>query len=40
MEWLTRPAERTHAGESARALVRSGLGAAERSYDVVAALLN
>jgi 3-deoxy-D-manno-octulosonic-acid transferase len=40
IEWLTRSPERTHAGERARALVRSGLGAAERSFAVVAGLLD
>lgn len=39
-EWLHNPAARGHAGERARALVRSGLGAAQRSYELVARLLD
>ena len=37
--WLTDPAARTQAGHAARTLVQSGLGAAERSWDLVASLL-
>lgn len=36
--WLT-PAERLGAGERARAIVRSGLGAADRSFELVARLM-
>lgn len=39
-EWLTDPAERDIAGERARALVRSGLGAADRSFALVERLLD
>jgi 3-deoxy-D-manno-octulosonic-acid transferase len=37
--WITDPAARREAGDYARALVRSGLGAAERSFDLVNRLL-
>lgn len=38
-EWLTNPAARAAAGNSARERVLAGLGASERSYALVAALL-
>jgi 3-deoxy-D-manno-octulosonic-acid transferase len=38
-DWLGSPAARDAAGASARAMVQSGLGAAERSYELVMALL-
>ena len=37
--WITEPAVRREAGEYARALVRSGVGAAERSFELVERLL-
>jgi 3-deoxy-D-manno-octulosonic-acid transferase len=37
--WITSTASRREAGDSARALVRSGLGAAERSFELVNRLL-
>jgi hypothetical protein len=37
--WLGDAAARTHAGAAARGVVQSGLGAAERSAELVAALL-
>jgi 3-deoxy-D-manno-octulosonic-acid transferase len=37
--WVTEAAARREAGDYARALVRSGLGAAERSFDIVNRLL-
>jgi hypothetical protein len=37
--WLGSVPARDAAGASARAMVRDGLGAAERSYDLVTALL-
>jgi len=37
--WATDPAERREAGDYARALVRSGIGAAERSFELVNRLL-
>jgi 3-deoxy-D-manno-octulosonic-acid transferase len=37
--WLDDEAARRSAGEAARGVVRAGLGAAERSYDLVAALM-
>jgi 3-deoxy-D-manno-octulosonic-acid transferase len=37
--WLSRPDERRAAGDAARAVVHSGLGAASRSYALVAELL-
>ncbi|MEO9034345.1 MAG: glycosyltransferase N-terminal domain-containing protein [Gemmatimonadaceae bacterium] len=37
--WLTNPAGRKEASDYARALVRSGVGAAERSYGLIARLL-
>ena len=40
MRWLGDGAERAHAGAQARALVESGIGAADRSFDLVAALLD
>ena len=39
-EWLNDNAARSHAGERARALVRSGVGAAQRSYELVSRLLD
>jgi 3-deoxy-D-manno-octulosonic-acid transferase len=39
-EWLTNESARVRAGAAARALVRAGLGAAERSWRLVAALLD
>ena len=37
--WMTDPAARREAGDYARALVRSGVGAAERSFELVERLL-
>jgi 3-deoxy-D-manno-octulosonic-acid transferase len=37
--WLTDPEGRRAAGDAARAVVRAGLGAADRSYELVAALM-
>ena len=37
--WLDDPSARRDAGAAAREVVRAGLGAAERSYDLVAALM-
>jgi 3-deoxy-D-manno-octulosonic-acid transferase len=37
--WITEPTARREAGDYARALVRSGLGAAERSFEIVNRLL-
>jgi 3-deoxy-D-manno-octulosonic-acid transferase len=37
--WLDDPPARRAAGDLAREVVRSGLGAAERSYELVAALM-
>jgi 3-deoxy-D-manno-octulosonic-acid transferase len=37
--WVTEPAARREAGDYARALVRSGIGAAERSFELVERLL-
>jgi 3-deoxy-D-manno-octulosonic-acid transferase len=37
--WVTEPAARREAGDYARALVRSGVGAAERSFELVERLL-
>jgi len=37
--WLRDEAKRKEAGENARALVREGLGAADRAFDIVARLL-
>ena len=37
--WITRPDDRRAAGASARAIVHGGLGAAERSYALVAELM-
>ncbi len=37
--WLTNPSARREAGDYARALVRSGIGAAERSFELVNRLL-
>lgn len=39
-EWILDPAGRTQAGEAARQLVLAGLGASERSYALVAELLD
>lgn len=39
IEWLTKSDGRTQAGGAARELVRRGLGAAERSWELVAGLL-
>jgi 3-deoxy-D-manno-octulosonic-acid transferase len=39
LEWFTVPSSRADAGEGARALVRSGLGAADRSLSIVRRLL-
>src|SRR5205085_1810580 len=38
--WITNPASRREAGDYARALVRSGIGAAERSFELVERLLH
>jgi 3-deoxy-D-manno-octulosonic-acid transferase len=40
IDWLTSQSTRADAGGRARALVRSGLGAARRSFDLVARLLS
>ena len=37
--WLSDPQARAQAGDAARALVQGGLGAAERSWELVASLL-
>ena len=37
--WLEELATRRHAGDAARGVVRAGLGAAERSYELVASLM-
>ena len=37
--WLVDPAARRGAGDAARDVVRAGLGAAERSFELVAALM-
>ncbi len=37
--WLDDESARRAAGDAAREVVRAGLGAAERSYDLVAALM-
>jgi 3-deoxy-D-manno-octulosonic-acid transferase len=37
--WLEEPAARRAAGDAARETVRAGLGAAERSYELVASLM-
>ena len=37
--WLEEPAARRAAGDAAREVVRAGLGAAERSYELVASLM-
>jgi 3-deoxy-D-manno-octulosonic-acid transferase len=39
VHWLETPADRTAAGRAAREVVHAGLGAAERSYALVAELL-
>jgi 3-deoxy-D-manno-octulosonic-acid transferase len=38
-DWLGSPASREHAGSAAREIVQSGLGAAERSFALITALL-
>jgi len=37
--WVEEPAARRSAGDAAREVVRAGLGAAERSYELVASLM-
>ncbi len=37
--WMGDPSARREAGDYARALVRSGVGAAERSYELIDRLL-
>jgi hypothetical protein len=37
--WVEESAARRNAGDAAREVVRAGLGAAERSYELVASLM-